>query len=362
MYQVNNLLKEHKAGQMKQSILIATVAAVVCSAGFCVGQEGTGSATALPVNQQQLKALAYFLGNWELTGEINMAGQPTIPFVNERTFQWDLGKNFIHTTTIQMMEGRAELRHRSVIGWEPKTQRITEWGFWNLNLPDKPAALTETVTWVKDGEKWRIEKEGVNGLFTIIDQNTHKYECTFKGDDGSDNSWHYTATRKTATKQAVSPVYEHLKDLEDFIGNWIVENTLSEDVPELGKKGDKVIYRLVMSWAQNKSVMQMNFTTTGADGKTTPERWMFGWDAVNKEIVYSGFGGLGGRVWGTAKKESPDKWVLETHWSDADGKQGTVKDSTTMLNNNSTHLHEYTNAVFDGNPLPDWKLEFKRVK
>lgn len=105
--------------------------------------------------------------------------------------------------------------------------RFTEWGFWNLDLPDKIPTLAETVTWSKEGDNWRVQREGVNGLYTVIDQNTHKWECTFKGDDGSDNSWHYTATRRTLAptaevKQTALPD-NIVKELRFFVGEWTVE-------------------------------------------------------------------------------------------------------------------------------------------
>ena len=126
---------------MKRLILVGTLAVGVCLAGLCLGQETTGSANESPSGQEQLKALAYFLGGWELTGEITLAGQPTMKFAYERQFKWDLGNNFIHTTTTETKDGKTVLRHRSMIGWEAKTQRITEWGFWNSNLPTETSGL-----------------------------------------------------------------------------------------------------------------------------------------------------------------------------------------------------------------------------
>ena len=146
---------------MKRLILVGTLAVGVCLAGLCLGQETTGSANESPSSQEQLKALAYFLGGWELTGEINLAGQPTMKFAYERQFKWDLGNNFIQTTTTETKDGKTELRHRSMFGWEPKTQRIIEWGFWNLNLPTETSNIGRDRDLVQDGEKWRIEREGI---------------------------------------------------------------------------------------------------------------------------------------------------------------------------------------------------------
>ena len=179
---------------MKRSILINSLAVLVCLAGFLSAQEETRKGQSL--HHKQLEPLQGLLGEWKLTGEVVLAGQPKIPFVFHRHIGWTLGNNFIETSMTEMVDGKKEIRHKSIIGWETESNSITEWGFWNTNLPTDTQVLTETVTWSRDGENWVIEKDKVRGVYTIIDQDTHKYECQFGGDDGSANSWHFTAKRK----------------------------------------------------------------------------------------------------------------------------------------------------------------------
>jgi len=133
-------------------------------------------------------------------------------------------------------------------------------------------------------------------------------------------------------------------------------------MPGFAKKGEKVTYRVSINWIHDKSILDMDFVTTAKNGKTIDGRWTFGWDAVDKKIVYSGFDTGGGRVWGALKKESPDKWIWENKWSSADGEQGSGMDTATILDNNNTHVHELTNRMVDGKPQPDVKLWYKRVK
>lgn len=168
--------------------------------------------------------------------------------------------------------------------------------------------------------------------------------------------------RRVPDEQALSPAYEHLKDMEDYVGNWVANNTVTEDIPGFAKKGETLTYRVSVRWIHNKSILQMDFVNTAPNGKTSESRWNFGWDAVNKKIVFSGFDTDGGRVWGETKKESPEKWVWQYNWCDADGAQGSNTTTTTILDNDNTHVHEFTNSVIDGKPQPDAKLVYKRVK
>ena len=64
----------------------------------------------------------------------------------------------------------------------------------------------------------------------------------------------------------------------------------------------------------------------------------------------------------TDKEGESDKWIWKLNWCGADGTQGSANDMTTMLDNNNTHVHEFTNSVVDGKPQPDGKLVYKRVK
>lgn len=267
---------------MKRLILVATLTVGVSFAGLCFGQEATSSASESPSGQEQLKALAYFIGGWELTGEITLAGQPTMKFAYERQFKWDLGNNFIHTTTTHTENGKAVLRHRSMIGWDAKTQRITEWGFCNVDRPTELLAGGATVTWSKEGENWRNETEGISGLFTIIDKNTHSYECTFRGDDGSENTCHYTATRKTApaaqVKQTALPD-EIAKELKFFVGEWTVEGEV------LGKtlKG-----RWFAKWSPEKHCLLIRYPLA-LDGEEIFGNGVAGWDSAKKEVLIQMF-------------------------------------------------------------------------
>jgi len=121
-------------------------------------------------------------------------------------------------------------------------------------------------------------------------------------------------------------------------------------------------YHVSVRWVQDKAIVQADFTLTAGDGKIAHGCWNFGWDAVNKKIMYSGFDSVGGRVWGALKKEDPSKWIWENNSANVDGTQGSGTDVTTMLDNNNTHVHEFTNRIVDGKPQPDGKLVYKRVK
>ena len=191
------------------------------------------------------------------------------------------------------------------------------------------------------------KRQGSTSCYTVVSEQGEDEKFTF---------------RRVQDEQVVSPAYEHLKDLEDFIGNWVAEETLNEDMPGLAKKGETVTYRASVSGYRTRPSCNWILPSRPPMARPSTHAISLAGTPWNKKIVYSGFDTDGGRDWGTLKKESPDKWIWESNWCGADGTQGSGMDTTTMLDDNNTHVHEYTNGMVDGKPQPDRKVVYKRVK
>ncbi|MCL4852830.1 MAG: DUF1579 family protein [Bryobacteraceae bacterium] len=270
---------------MKRMIVLYATVLVVCLAGVSLSQETKETAEPTSANHEHLKALQPFIGDWELTGEVQLANRPADPFVYQRHVAWTLGGNFIETRITEVVDGKAQLRHQTLIGWDKKAKQITEWGFWNADLPGETAAWAETVIWSKDGEKWLVDiADGVaKGVFSFIDQNTYKYECQFRGDDGSENRWHFTAKRKKVSPAAEAkssalpaPI---AKELDFFVGEWTVEGQ---------QAGKAVTGRWSAKWSPQKECILLNASFT-VDGEVSHGTGMSGWDSKAEEIVTRNF-------------------------------------------------------------------------
>lgn len=265
---------------MKRMIVLCATVLVVCLAGFSWGQE-TKAAKPTFANHEQLKALQPFIGDWELTGEVQLANRRADPFVYQRHVAWTLGGNFIETRITEAVGGKTQLRHQTLIGWDKKAKRITEWSFWNADLPGETAAWAETVVWSRDGDKWLVDiADGVaSGVFSFIDQDTYTYECQFRGDDGSENRWHFTAKRKKASPAAEakpSALPDHIaKELNFFVGEWAVEGQ---------QAGKPVTGRWSARWSPQKECILLN-AFFAVDGEVAHGTGMSGWDSTTEEIV-----------------------------------------------------------------------------
>jgi hypothetical protein len=156
--------------------------------------------------------------------------------------------------------------------------------------------------------------------------------------------------------------YEQLRDLEDFIGEWVAETTLGNDVPGFGKQGDRVVHRTSAKWILNRNVMQLDLVSQGKDGQKAEILLLCSWDAAAKRIVYHVFHSQGICGHGTMFKKSADTWIWQGKATYPDGVASSQTDVMTIRDDNNTHVHEYTDRILDGKPQPDRRVVYRRVK
>ena len=71
----------------------------------------------------------------------------------------------------------------------------------------------------------------MEGVYTIVDRSTHKCEAKFRGGDGSENSWHFTARRnKKATVADAKESFDYLR------GEWTTEWSNGDVVTRNGNR------------------------------------------------------------------------------------------------------------------------------
>jgi hypothetical protein len=133
--------------------------------------------------------LKWFLGEWELKGQLLFADQPPQDFVFQKRSEWTLGNNFLSTTTTETTGGTTRVVHKSMIGWDRERRVIQEWGFWHTGG-------YEVVAWSPESENWLITRDGLTGKYTVLGPGKHRYEAEFLGEDGKKHRWHFTAERK----------------------------------------------------------------------------------------------------------------------------------------------------------------------
>lgn len=308
------------------------------------------------------KELDYFVGDWTIEG--NIGGKS---LQGQWCARWAPQKHCLLTSSILDLGGE-KVSTNGVSGWDAAAEQIV--------------TVQSVSNGVIEDARYKIAAPGVlKGIYTIsATGGPLKVDCEvvtkqpnewtfqssaniFAGEAANDFTLRLVRSEAgSQSDQVASPVYEHLKDLEAYVGEWVAEDTMLEDAPGFAAKGEKVKYRASVNWARNKAIMQMDFVMTAPNGTCVDACWHLGWDSAKNTIVYSGFDSLGGRVWGETKKNEVGDWTWKNEWCDPSGKQGSGVGTTKMLDNNDTHIHAFTDCMFNGQPQPDGQLVYMRLK
>lgn len=132
--------------------------------------------------------------------------------------------------------------------------------------------------------------------------------------------------------------YEHLKELEWLIGNWVDQD-------------EDVTIATICQWDKYKNFLTQQFTVT-VEGKQEQEgRQVIAWDPANQKIrswVFDSDGGFGTGTW----KKKTTSWVVEASHTLADGRQASAVNIYTPINQNS-YTWESVGREVGGELLPN---------
>jgi uncharacterized protein (TIGR02246 family) len=132
--------------------------------------------------------------------------------------------------------------------------------------------------------------------------------------------------------------YEHLKDLEWLVGDWIDQD------------GGAAI-KTECQWTRNKNFLTRSFTVSIKDRIDMAGMQVIGWDAARKQIrswVFDSDGGFVEGVW----KKSGDRWIVSSTATLGDGKTGSFTSISRPLDKNSFAWQKVSRIV-DGEILPN---------
>ncbi len=151
----------------------------------------------------------------------------------------------------------------------------------------------------------------------------------------------------SAQEQEPPSQFERVKDLAPLRGMWV-----------LGEEGDESArgFRINSNWAANRSYLQMQFVTTGDEGREHRGTMTIGWSAADNGLVAWSF-------WPdsqTMGKVSIDgnKVHLEPHGMTVDGKKTSAE--VTMEVDGDTLNIKVRNARRGEEDRPDMDLALKR--
>lgn len=152
-----------------------------------------------------------------------------------------------------------------------------------------------------------------------------------------DNNWYISEVNEVEAMEDVKN-YEHLKDLEWLIGEWIDKDETSEITST---------YR----WDENKNFMVHQFKVTLLGKKDLEGKQIIGFDPVLNSVrswMFDSDGGFAESMW----KKDDKSWIIESVNTLPEGVKGSQVTILTPIDHNSFTL-EITDREIEGKILPN---------
>lgn len=137
----------------------------------------------MAVGQAELKDLEYFVGTWNIEGEMKVEGEfegldevTGKPLRMQSTYEWFHNKAFMLVTIRE--NPQAAPSYVAVIGWDPERKQIRSWDFNAQGARLRYVHIKKDGGWVLEGPSvYPGGAEGVyRGEIKIIDQQTFRTE------------------------------------------------------------------------------------------------------------------------------------------------------------------------------------------
>jgi uncharacterized protein (TIGR02246 family) len=132
--------------------------------------------------------------------------------------------------------------------------------------------------------------------------------------------------------------YEHLKDLEWMVGNWVDQDEEAKVVTEC-------------NWTRNNNFLTRSFTIQLGDQIDMAGMQIIGWDPAEKQIrswVFDSDGGFGQATW----RRKGNAWHIQQSGVLPDGRKSSAVNIITYVNDNTCTLQS-VNRTVDGELLPN---------
>lgn len=153
-----------------------------------------------------------------------------------------------------------------------------------------------------------------------------------------DGKWLLDRVSEVAIPEPPHSNYEHLKDLDWMIGNWIDEDETSSITTEC-------------QWTKNRNFMTRAFAASVRDQINMSGMQVVGWDPAAKQIrswVFDSEGGFGEGTW----EKKDNQWIIKSTGTLPDGSKASATHIMTMIDDNSYTWQSIDRQV-DGEILPN---------
>lgn len=319
-----------------------------------------GQADGMPSNYEHLKDLDYLVGQWKAEGTAPDGSEYTVL----RSYKWILNKNFLSDELVVRVGDRQVWAFMGLFGWDPSEKKIKSWS------ANASGGLGQ-ATWTKDGDGGTGEYSGITAggqevsakhTIAATDEDAFTYSISdLKIGDNTPPDMKFDFTRTKPDKSPsiiketdqVSDNYQHLKDHDCFVGQWVGTGSTSS--------GQEFGFESASKWVLNRNFLLTDSTAKIGDQMVFEARELRAWDPSTREVKQWSFTSWAGITESVIVKEGDQKWVERARGIGPDGAELSSKTVATFTGEDALTILVTDQKVGDDTP-GDIKIELKRKK
>jgi hypothetical protein len=313
--------------------------------------------------------LSWLIGDWEgeyiLPEGVPEVGPAGSKVVSTNSWRSTLDKKFIALKIHEEIDGKVASTGEEILGKDQSTGELTHWFFGSTGSHGSGKWRRNGNTWelkwygfAPGGKKYEAVAEQVQ-----IDPDSYTWQLRNITENGRIvPDWpKVTYRRKTAAAGSGrgEAATSTAKDLQEYgnamVGRWEAEIVLAEDLPPVGKKGEKFKSTADIAWMFDKKGLDIRYTYAGV-----PYQGYIVWDPASRRIIETGCDSQG-TIWQNQIAKEDGLWVVRFNGTTPDGKKIIQKDTLRVEDGGNTHIHVSLNDAGDGR---QWEQRdvWKRVK
>lgn len=307
------------------------------------------------VPQEAIEAMRRLVGDWEYEG---VFGEDAVR--GSFTCNWAPAGHCL-VAAVSWSAPQFTSFGNELIGWDASRQQLVSRSYWDAGWSNTYRyTLKSDSQWEGDADCPDDTGKAMTARISLEFTGPREYVYRWfdRVDEGGESQPGMTLRfRKVqAPEMAVIPC-ELLKEYgKVMVGQWEArEIVLAQDLPGVGKKGDKVSGRASCRWILDGAALAWEWQFGGVQG-----RGLNFWDPAAKQLKGFGVDATGTISHEVVTKEG-EKLVARSEAVFPDGKRRKVTDTLTVEEGGATHIHVGSDNIVDGVPQTGYRDVWNRI-
>jgi hypothetical protein len=322
--------------------ITVVLAATLLLANVAAAADGPG------IPKDILKAMERYIGKWQFEGT-----EKDQPVRGSITYRWAPGKHCLLWDAVYT-NPQGTFLGTATVAWDPAKKQLVERDFWPDGNWNTYTYTVKSNLWT--GEAMHVHPNGETFHGTLTEEICSPEEYVWRLFEPSTSTGKPVEVSVLHFRKAPPATPGLFQEYgEAMVGEWRAEIVLTADLPGVGKKGEKVQCKSLITWLVDKQGLLIRLDSGGVSSHCVVV-----WDPESREIRSMRIDSLGAVFNGRTDKEGAT-WVCRFETTYPDGTKRSGKDTMSILDGGLTHTHAGSDVFFGDVKQPDYRDTWKRV-